>query len=226
MSTSCSSRRWCTARAAQSRLADALNARLLRECRQLRAEDAAGRRWSARHYPGGYTSYGSAHRMQQSRRPSPRSRASSTPRRALRARTAVRARRTLLAMTDCWVNIMGRAPLTACTCIRSRPSAATTTLRCPRPRPGLKLEDPRLERFMAAPPRRARCSRRNRPWMTSARAPGSWCCSRVGCATRCSPTAPRASASASVSTTTGSSWPRPPRRIHGVNARWQRALQR
>src|SRR5579863_7471038 len=45
--------------------APALNARLLRECRQLRADDAAGRRWSARHYPGGYTSYGSAHRMQQ-----------------------------------------------------------------------------------------------------------------------------------------------------------------
>jgi hypothetical protein len=43
----------------------ALNGRLLRECRQLRADDAAGRRWSARHYPSGYTSYGSAHRMQR-----------------------------------------------------------------------------------------------------------------------------------------------------------------
>src|SRR5256885_7072493 len=40
-----------------------LNARLLRECRQLRADDAAGRRWSARNYPGGYTSYNSVHRM-------------------------------------------------------------------------------------------------------------------------------------------------------------------
>jgi len=42
-----------------------LNARLLRECRQLRADDAAGRRWSARNYPGGYSSYNSAHRMQR-----------------------------------------------------------------------------------------------------------------------------------------------------------------
>ncbi|TLY71035.1 MAG: hypothetical protein E6K46_07465 [Gammaproteobacteria bacterium] len=40
-----------------------LNAPLLRECRQLRADDAAGRRWSQRNYPGGYTSYNSAHRM-------------------------------------------------------------------------------------------------------------------------------------------------------------------
>ena len=37
-----------------------LNARLLRECRQLRLDDAAGRRWSAKNYPGGYTSYHSA----------------------------------------------------------------------------------------------------------------------------------------------------------------------
>src|SRR5579864_7248297 len=43
----------------------ALNARLLRECRQLRVDDSAGRRWSARHYPDGYTSYCSAHRMQR-----------------------------------------------------------------------------------------------------------------------------------------------------------------
>jgi uncharacterized protein (TIGR02466 family) len=40
------------------------NHRLLQECRQLRDDDAAGRRWSAKNYPGGYTSYGSSHRMQ------------------------------------------------------------------------------------------------------------------------------------------------------------------
>src|SRR5947208_14208018 len=40
-----------------------LNAPLLRGCRQLRADDAAGRRWSQRNYPGGYTSYNSADRV-------------------------------------------------------------------------------------------------------------------------------------------------------------------
>src|SRR5260370_41670607 len=34
------------------------------ECRALAASDDAGRRWSARHYLGGYTSYGSPDRLQ------------------------------------------------------------------------------------------------------------------------------------------------------------------
>ena len=33
------------------------------ECRSLAASDAAGRRWSAKHYLGGYTSYGSLDRL-------------------------------------------------------------------------------------------------------------------------------------------------------------------
>src|SRR5208283_159705 len=42
-----------------------LNRQLLKECRQLREDDAAGRRWSVVNYPGGYTSYGSSHRLQR-----------------------------------------------------------------------------------------------------------------------------------------------------------------
>ena len=41
----------------------AFNTRLLRECEQYRADDAAGREWSRGRYPGGYTSYGSLNRM-------------------------------------------------------------------------------------------------------------------------------------------------------------------
>src|SRR5579862_310234 len=88
----------------------AVNARLLRECRQLRRDDTAGRRWSARNYPGGYTSYGSAHRMQQL------SPTFAALERAVDAHVARFARELAfdlrgrkLAMTDCWVNIMGRA---------------------------------------------------------------------------------------------------------------------
>src|SRR5471032_1445279 len=47
-----------------TRTAARINPALLRECRQLRLDDAAGRRWSAANYPGGYTSYSSASRMQ------------------------------------------------------------------------------------------------------------------------------------------------------------------
>ena len=45
--------------------ANSLNARLLRECRQLALDDGAGRAWSKTNYPGGYTSYSSASRLHQ-----------------------------------------------------------------------------------------------------------------------------------------------------------------
>jgi uncharacterized protein (TIGR02466 family) len=144
----------------------ALNARLLRECRQLRADDAAGRRWSARNYPGGYTSYGSANRMH---RLSPNFAALA---RVLDARVA-RFARTLeldltgraLAMTDCWVNIMGRGAVHGLHLHPLSTISGTYYVATPPRSAGLKLEDPRLERYMAAPPRLARARRARRPWV-------------------------------------------------------------
>jgi uncharacterized protein (TIGR02466 family) len=147
----------------------ALNARLLRECQQLRADDGAGRRWSARHYPGGYTSYGSAHRMQ---RLSPTfaalareldrhvARFARTLQFALGART--------LAMTDCWVNIMGRGAVHGPHLHPLSTISGVYYVAAPAGAPGLKFEDPRLERFMAAPPRARGARRANRPWITVA----------------------------------------------------------
>ena len=43
----------------------ALNRELLKEIRQIREPDVAGRRWSTRKYPGGYTSYGSLCHLQK-----------------------------------------------------------------------------------------------------------------------------------------------------------------
>ncbi|HLJ36865.1 MAG TPA: TIGR02466 family protein [Steroidobacteraceae bacterium] len=148
--------------------APALNARLLRECRQLRADDAAGRRWSARHYPGGYTSYGSASRMHTL---SPTFAALA---RALDAHVARFARALefdltgrALSMTDCWVNIMGRGVAHGLHLHPLSTISGTYYLVTPPRSAGLKLEDPRLERYMAAPPRRA-AARRHRPWVTIA----------------------------------------------------------
>jgi uncharacterized protein (TIGR02466 family) len=87
----------------------ALNRELLAECRQLRDFDEAGRKWSAKSYPGGYTSYGSldkVHRM-------------SSTFMELQARIDrhVKAYAKILdfdlsertlEMTDCWINIMPR----------------------------------------------------------------------------------------------------------------------
>ena len=140
----------------------ALNAKLRRECRQLRADDAAGRRWSAKSYPGGYTSYDSASRMH---RLSPTF--AELQRRIDRhVRTFARAleldlKERPLEMTDCWVNIMPRNVAHGLHLHPLSTISGTYYVSTPRGSPGLQLEDPRLERFMAAPPRRARSRRRS-----------------------------------------------------------------
>ncbi|HVS77710.1 MAG TPA: TIGR02466 family protein, partial [Steroidobacteraceae bacterium] len=143
-----------------------LNERLLRECRQLRFDDAAGRRWSAGSYPGGYTSYGSAHRMH---RMSPTFAALE---RAIDRHVAAFARSLeldlagrVLAMTDCWVNIMPRGVAHGLHLHPLSTISGTYYVKVPRRSPGLKIEDPRIERMMAAPPRLPQAARENRPWV-------------------------------------------------------------
>ncbi|MBX3734969.1 MAG: hypothetical protein KF791_20530 [Verrucomicrobiae bacterium] len=143
-------------RALSPRSGVTLNRELLKECRQLRDFDAAGRRWSVANYPGGYTSYGTMDRLQ---------RFSSTfaeLERHLNRHVTTFARSLEwdlggreLRMTDCWVNIMPRGVSHG---LHLHPNAAvsgTYYVVTPRGCPGLKFEDPRLDRFMAAPPRRA-----------------------------------------------------------------------
>lgn len=143
-----------------------LNERLLRECRQLSIDDAAGRRWSAKSYPGGYTSYGSAHRMQ---RMSPTFGALERAIDRHVARFAAALDLDLagrkLTMTDCWVNIMRRGTAHGLHLHPLATISGTYYVKTPPGCPGLKLEDPRLERMMAAPPRRAKAARKNRPWV-------------------------------------------------------------
>jgi uncharacterized protein (TIGR02466 family) len=143
-----------------------LNSRLLRECRQLSLDDAAGRRWSAKNYPGGFTSYGSAHRMHQL---SPTFAALERAIDRHVARFAGSLDLDLagreLGMTDCWVNIMPRGTTHGLHLHPLSTISGTYYLRTPRGCPGLKLEDPRLERMMAAPPRLAKAARENRPWV-------------------------------------------------------------
>ena len=142
----------------------ALNGRLRRECRQLRADDAAGRRWSAKNYPGGYTSYDSASRMHRlSPTFSELERASKCTDVAVDFSLELDLAERPLEMTDCWVNIMPRHVAHGLHLHPLSTISGTYYVSTPRGSPGLKLEDPRLERFMAAPPRRARS--RQRPWV-------------------------------------------------------------
>ena len=141
------------------------NNQLLRECRQLRLDDEAGRRWSKKNYPGGYTSYNSAHRMHQF-----------SPTFAALARKLARHisafARSLefdlegraLTMTDCWVNIMPQQVVHSLHLHPLSTVSGTYYVQTPKGSPGIKFEDPRLDRFMAAPPRKPDCRPENRPW--------------------------------------------------------------
>ena len=140
------------------------NDQLRRECEQLRHDDAAGQRWSKKNYPGGYTSYNSACHMHRF-----------SPTFALLERKLKRHvlafARSLeldlegreLAMTDCWVNIMRQQVVHGLHLHPLSTISGTYYVQTPRGSPGIKFEDPRLDRFMAAPPRRADAV--NRPWV-------------------------------------------------------------
>jgi uncharacterized protein (TIGR02466 family) len=153
----------------------ALNPCLLRECRQLREDDSAGRRWSLQNYPGGFTSYHSANKMHLN------SPTFARLERRLAAHVAkfVRAlqwdlgRRTL-EMTDCWVNIMPRGTSHGLHLHPVSALSGTYFVQTPRGCPGLKFEDPRLDRFMASPPRRADAARENQPWVVLPAVAGSF----------------------------------------------------
>jgi uncharacterized protein (TIGR02466 family) len=144
-----------------------LNAQLLRECRQLRADDSGGRRWSARNYPGGYTSYDSASRMHEIS-PTFASLQKRLDRHVLafanRLQFDLRQRR--LSMTDCWVNIMARNVVHGLHLHPLATISGTYYVKTPPGCSALKFEDPRLERYMAAPPRRARPRSDNQTWVS------------------------------------------------------------
>lgn len=145
----------------------AFNIDLADECRRIRDYDAAGRRWSAKNYAGGYTSYASLNQLHK---------ISSTFAKLERRITAhvrrfarqldMDLRGRTVSMTDFWVNIM---PEHAAHSLHLHPLAfisGTYYVVTPRGCPGLKFEDPRLERFMAAPPRITRARPANRSHIT------------------------------------------------------------
>ena len=144
----------------------AFNNRLLQECQQLRLDDVGGRRWSAKNYPGGYTSYNSANRMHEV---SPTF--AELQRRLLRHMRSFASSlefdlaRRELTMTDCWVNIMPRQVVHGLHLHPLSTLSGTYYVKTPKGCPGLKFEDPRLDRFMAAPPRRSDSRPENRPWV-------------------------------------------------------------
>jgi uncharacterized protein (TIGR02466 family) len=143
------------------------NRDLARECRDLREFDKAGREWSRRNYPGGYTSYASLnelHRFSSTFTGLERRIAGHV--RAFARELDMNLRGREIRMTDCWVNIM---PPSASHSLHLHPLSflsGTYYVATPAGCPGLKFEDPRLERFMAAPPRLPGARRENQSHIT------------------------------------------------------------
>lgn len=136
-----------------------LNRELLREAKQLREFDQDGRKWSSKNYPGGYTSYGSLDRLHQF----------SSTFDALRRRIDRHVQQFAqgqqwdlrggqLAMSDCWLNIMPSGTAHSFHLHPQSVVSGTYYVQVPRGAPGLKFEDPRLSRMMAAPTRTADAS--------------------------------------------------------------------
>lgn len=144
-----------------------LNGELTQECHQLREHDVAGRRWSARHYPGGYTSYATMaqlHRTSSTFAGLEEKITRHVRRFARRLDLDLRGHRVF--MSDCWVNLM---PPNAAHSLHLHPLSfisGTYYVRTPPGCSGLKFEDPRLDRYMAAPPRRADARPGNRTYVT------------------------------------------------------------
>lgn len=145
----------------------AFNRQLLREAWQLTEDDVAGQRWSKRNYPGGYTSYGSLCRLQQL---SPTfARLERLLQRHVRRYVAALAfdlAGRALVMTDCWVNVMPEGVSHSLHLHPLSTLSGTYYVRTPAGASAIKFEDPRLDRFMAAPPRRADAPSSMRPWQS------------------------------------------------------------
>mgnify|MGYP003676893658 CR=1 FL=1 len=143
------------------------NAELVTECGQLRDFDDAGRKWSKKNYPGGYTSYGTMNQLH---------RFSSTFETLERRLTKhVKAygksldfdlRGREIFMTDCWVNMMPPGTTHGLHLHPLSFISGTYYVQTPSGCPGLKFEDPRLDRFMAAPPRVAKAAPDNQTFVT------------------------------------------------------------
>lgn len=134
---------------------DEFNQDLISVCESLRAADRTGQRWSAKHYPGGYTSYGSHDQMHRissvfaalEKALNPQVKAY-----ALALGYDLRGRK--LSMTDCWVNMMAGAVTHNLHLHPLSFISGTYYVQVPRGAAPIKFEDPRLDRLMAAPPKR------------------------------------------------------------------------
>jgi len=135
---------------------------LLKECYQLKAMDAEGRKWSEKNYPGGYSSYQSISNLHQM---------SSTfmNLESIIKKHCKKFARHLdydlsdkeLLMTDCWVNIMPHRVIHPMHLHPLSTISGTYYVSTPKGTSSITFEDPRMNCFMAQPPRKSNPKKEN-----------------------------------------------------------------
>jgi uncharacterized protein (TIGR02466 family) len=134
--------------------AEKSNRELLKECYQIRDFDEEGRAWSEKNYPGGYTSYGSMAQLHRfSSTFQELERRINKHVKAFAAHLEMDLRKRRFAMSDCWVNIMPRQVVHSLHLHPLSFLSGTYYVSAPPGCSKIKFEDPRLSKFMAAPPR-------------------------------------------------------------------------
>ena len=143
------------------------NKELKEECFKIRDYDKNGRTWSKKNYVGGYTSYASIPQLQQF---------SSTfleleKKITKHVKTYVSELELDLsgksfAMSDCWLNMM---PAHTAHGLHLHPNSfisGTYYISTPKESAAIKFEDPRLDRFMCAPPKKEKCRKENKSFVS------------------------------------------------------------
>lgn len=136
---------------------------LIRECQAFREFDEHGRRWSAKHYLGGYTSYSSIANLHE-RSSSFELLKSSIDKEVEKfsASLELDLRGRKLVMSSFWVNIMGKLAHHSFHLHPLSVISGTYYLSVPVKSAGLKFEDPRIAHFMGSPPRKLKARQENR----------------------------------------------------------------
>jgi len=142
------------------------NRELLKECYQIRDFDEDGREWSEKNYPGGYTSYGSMAQLHRfSSTFAELERRINKHVKAFAAHLEMDLRKKRFFMSDCWVNIMPRQAVHSLHLHPLSFLSGTYYVNTPKGCSSIKFEDPRLSKFMAAPPRLAEHRDENRQFV-------------------------------------------------------------
>lgn len=144
-----------------------LNQDLVKESQKIREIDDQGQKWSQKNYLGGYTSYGSMSELHLF------SSSFDELRKKIDKEIAHFVQHLEmdispkeLKMRNCWINIMNQHVTHSMHIHPLSVISGTYYLKIPKGSSGLKFEDPRLNSFMASPPRKTKAQRHNQRFVT------------------------------------------------------------